>query len=84
MKPDGPLAQNAKDMLASLGTSVETTFGKQKTGSGQEETVVKVNFEPRAATCRPLLHGPDVVRVWRVKFCPVESGGSCFYDCGIG
>jgi hypothetical protein len=31
LKPDGPLAQNAKDMLASLGTSVETTFGKQKT-----------------------------------------------------
>ncbi len=30
LKPDGPLAQPAKDMLASLGASVETTFGKQK------------------------------------------------------
>jgi Tfp pilus assembly protein PilF len=31
LKPDGPLAQPAKDMLASIGASVETTFGKQKT-----------------------------------------------------
>jgi tetratricopeptide (TPR) repeat protein len=31
LKPDGPLAQPAKDMLASMGSSVETTFGKQKT-----------------------------------------------------
>jgi|HubBroStandDraft_6_1064221.scaffolds.fasta_scaffold20452_4 tetratricopeptide (TPR) repeat protein len=30
LKPDGPLAQPAKDMLASLGAPVETTFGKQK------------------------------------------------------
>ncbi|HEY4931684.1 MAG TPA: tetratricopeptide repeat protein [Terriglobales bacterium] len=30
LKPDGPLAQNAKDMLASLGSAVQTTFGKQK------------------------------------------------------
>lgn len=30
LKPDGPLAQPAKDMLASMGSSVETTFGKQK------------------------------------------------------
>jgi tetratricopeptide (TPR) repeat protein len=33
LKPDGPLAQNAKDMLASLGASVETTFGKQKSAA---------------------------------------------------
>jgi tetratricopeptide (TPR) repeat protein len=31
LKPDGPLAQPSKDMLASIGSSVETTFGKQKT-----------------------------------------------------
>ncbi len=31
LKPDGPMAQPSKDMLASLGSSVETTFGKQKT-----------------------------------------------------
>ena len=30
LKPDGQLAQNAKDMLASLGSAVETTYGKQK------------------------------------------------------
>lgn len=30
LKPDGPMAQPSKDMLASLGSSVETTFGKQK------------------------------------------------------
>ncbi len=30
LKPDGPLAQNSKDMLASLGAPVETTFGKSK------------------------------------------------------
>ncbi len=30
LKPDGPLAQPAKDMLASIGASVETTFGKSK------------------------------------------------------
>jgi tetratricopeptide (TPR) repeat protein len=30
LKPDGPQAQNAKDMLASIGASVETTFGKPK------------------------------------------------------
>jgi tetratricopeptide (TPR) repeat protein len=30
LKPDGQLAQPAKDMLASIGASVETTFGKQK------------------------------------------------------
>ncbi len=28
--PTGPNAQNAKDMIASLGSSVETTFGKKK------------------------------------------------------
>jgi tetratricopeptide (TPR) repeat protein len=28
--PNGPNAQNAKDMLASLGASVETSFGKKK------------------------------------------------------
>ena len=30
LKPEGPMAQPSKDMLASLGSSVETTFGKQK------------------------------------------------------
>lgn len=30
LKPDGPMAQPSKDMLASLGSSVETTFGKPK------------------------------------------------------
>jgi len=30
LKPDGPMAQPSKDMLASMGSSVETTFGKQK------------------------------------------------------
>jgi tetratricopeptide (TPR) repeat protein len=30
LKPEGPMAQPAKDMLASLGSSVETTFGKTK------------------------------------------------------
>jgi tetratricopeptide (TPR) repeat protein len=30
LKPDGPLAQQSKDMLASLGSSVETTYGKQQ------------------------------------------------------
>jgi tetratricopeptide (TPR) repeat protein len=37
LKPDGPLAQNAKDMLASLGTSVETTFGKQKAAASAKK-----------------------------------------------
>jgi tetratricopeptide (TPR) repeat protein len=31
LKPDGPHAQEAKAMLESLGSSVQTTFGKQKT-----------------------------------------------------
>jgi tetratricopeptide (TPR) repeat protein len=31
LKPDGQMAQASKEMLASLGSSVETTFGKQKT-----------------------------------------------------
>jgi tetratricopeptide (TPR) repeat protein len=30
MAPNGPNAQTAKDMLASLGSTVETTFGKKK------------------------------------------------------
>lgn len=30
--PNGPNAQNAKDMLASLGSPVETSFGKKKAG----------------------------------------------------
>ncbi len=30
LKPDGQMAQPSKDMLASMGSSVETTFGKQK------------------------------------------------------
>jgi tetratricopeptide (TPR) repeat protein len=30
LKPEGPMAQPSKDMLASLGSSVETTFGKPK------------------------------------------------------
>ncbi|HVP54550.1 MAG TPA: tetratricopeptide repeat protein [Candidatus Eisenbacteria bacterium] len=33
LKPDGPLAQNSKDMLASIGSAVETTYGKQKAPS---------------------------------------------------
>jgi len=30
LKPDGPLAQNAKEVLTGLGASVETSYGKQK------------------------------------------------------
>ena len=30
LKPDGPMAQPAKDMLASIGASVETSYGKGK------------------------------------------------------
>jgi tetratricopeptide (TPR) repeat protein len=30
LQPDGPMAQPAKDMLTSIGASVETTFGKPK------------------------------------------------------
>jgi tetratricopeptide (TPR) repeat protein len=38
LKPDGPMAQPAKDMLASLGQSVETTYGKSKsTKSGKKQ-----------------------------------------------
>jgi hypothetical protein len=33
LKPDGPMAQPAKDMLASIGASVETSYGKGKTAS---------------------------------------------------
>lgn len=31
LKPDGPMAQPAKDMLASIGSSIETSYGKGKT-----------------------------------------------------
>jgi tetratricopeptide (TPR) repeat protein len=31
LKPDGPYAQGAKDLLASIGASVQTSFGKEKT-----------------------------------------------------
>ncbi|HTT18161.1 MAG TPA: tetratricopeptide repeat protein [Candidatus Sulfotelmatobacter sp.] len=31
MAPNGPNAQSAKDLLASIGTSVETSYGKKKT-----------------------------------------------------
>ena len=31
LKPDGPNADAAKQMLASIGASVETTYGKGKT-----------------------------------------------------
>lgn len=37
LKPDGPMAQPSKDMLASLGSSVETTFGKQKTAAAPKK-----------------------------------------------
>jgi len=37
LKPDGPLAQPSKDMLASMGSSVETTFGKQKTAPAKKK-----------------------------------------------
>ena len=37
LKPDGPMAQTAKDMLASLGSSVETTFGKQKAAPAKKK-----------------------------------------------
>jgi tetratricopeptide (TPR) repeat protein len=30
LKPDGPMAQPAKDMLASIGASIETSYGKGK------------------------------------------------------
>ena len=30
LKPDGPNAQTAKDVLAQLGAKVETTYGKKK------------------------------------------------------
>jgi tetratricopeptide (TPR) repeat protein len=33
LKPDGPMAQPAKEMLASIGSSVETSFGKSKSTS---------------------------------------------------
>jgi tetratricopeptide (TPR) repeat protein len=37
LKPDGPLAQPSKDMLASIGASVQTTYGKGKTTSGKKQ-----------------------------------------------
>ena len=33
LAPNGPYAQPAKDMLASIGASIETQFGKKKTGT---------------------------------------------------
>ena len=33
LQPNGPYAQSAKDLLASIGASVETTYGKKKTKS---------------------------------------------------
>jgi hypothetical protein len=30
LQPDGKLAQGAKDLLASMGAQVQTTFGKEK------------------------------------------------------
>ncbi len=33
LQPNGPYAQSAKDLLASIGSSVETTYGKKKTKS---------------------------------------------------
>jgi hypothetical protein len=32
LAPDGKYAQSAKDLLASIGASVQTTFGSQKKG----------------------------------------------------
>lgn len=37
LKPDGSHAQEAKAMLESLGSSVETTFGKQKTAPAKKK-----------------------------------------------
>jgi tetratricopeptide (TPR) repeat protein len=37
LKPDGPNAQNAKDMLASIGASVQTSYGKGKTTPGKKQ-----------------------------------------------
>jgi tetratricopeptide (TPR) repeat protein len=37
LQPTGPNAQNAKDMLASIGASVQTTYGKGKTSSGKKQ-----------------------------------------------
>ena len=37
LKPDGPNADAAKQMLASIGASVQTTYGKGKTPSGKKQ-----------------------------------------------
>ena len=37
LKPEGPMAQPSKDMLASIGSSVETTFGKQKAAAAKKK-----------------------------------------------
>lgn len=37
LKPDGAMAQPSKDMLASLGSSVETTFGKPKAAPAKKK-----------------------------------------------
>jgi len=37
LKPDGSMAQPSKDMLASLGASVETSFGKQKSAPAKKK-----------------------------------------------
>jgi tetratricopeptide (TPR) repeat protein len=37
LKPDGPLAQNAKDTIALLGGTVETSFGKQKSAPAKKK-----------------------------------------------
>ena len=37
LKPDGPNAQTAKDTITMLGSSVETTFGKQKTAPAKKK-----------------------------------------------
>lgn len=37
LKPDGPMAQPAKDMLASIGASIETSYGKSKSKTGTKK-----------------------------------------------
>jgi tetratricopeptide (TPR) repeat protein len=37
LKPDGQMAQASKDMLTSLGSSVETTFGKPKAAAAKKK-----------------------------------------------
>ena len=59
LKPDGPFAQSAKELIAGLGGTVSTTFTQPQRAGEQEEEVSRSRQRGRRLEVHVLFHCRD-------------------------